>query len=132
MRGGNVTRFRWVLIGIMSGALLLSACAQQQTAQGMDSGASASTTGYVGAPGTPPPTKTLSVAQYGAFGYASEENYCHTARWVIGGTLLPEYANDPHPVAIRRGSKATLVETIHTDCSSHGGNDTVSYTHLTL
>lgn len=65
----------------------------------------------------------MSVSQYGAFGYSSEENYCHTARWVISGTLLPEYANDPHPVAIKRGTHARLVERIHTDCTAHGGND---------
>jgi hypothetical protein len=87
-------------------------------------------TGYVGAPGIPPPKKTLSVAQYGAFGYTSEENYCHTARWVINGTTLPQYADDPHPVAIKRGTKAVLVEHIQTDCAAHGGND-IQNTELT-
>lgn len=90
------------------------------TEYAQNSGASA---GRIGAPGTPPPPKTMSVAQYGAFGYASEENYCHTARWVISGTLLPEYANDPHPVAIKRGTRARFIERIHTDCTTLGGND---------
>jgi heme-degrading monooxygenase HmoA len=64
----------------------------------------------------------MSVAEYGAFGYSSEENYCHTVRWVISGTLLPQYASDTHPVAIKRGTRARILSVVQTDCAANGGN----------
>jgi hypothetical protein len=66
---------------------------------------------YVGPPGTPPPGATLS-GEVGVYTFASLDNYCHMARWLVSGTLAPAYQNEARPVLIARN---TPVEILHLD-----------------
>jgi len=75
-------------------------------------------TGFVGKPGPPPKSKTMSVAEYGAYSYASPENFCHMTAFVISGTVAPQHAGESKPTTVARGTKVQVLDRASVECES--------------
>lgn len=102
----------------MVAALTTTACSHTDRSSQRAVGAPALHRSFIGAPGSPPKTATMSAAEFGAYTFASELNFCRGERWIISGTMAPLWPNETHPVLVRRGTPIEDRGHVHVDCGS--------------
>lgn len=103
---------------------ILASCSAADTSKHAESGQppTGAPIAFIGPPGKGPSLASHPVVSaYGAFTFSSPENYCHMVRWIVSGTVLPQYADEPKPVPYQRGTKVRVDGKISTDCTTSGG-----------
>ncbi len=71
---------------------------------------------YLGRPGPIPKTKHMLVRDYGVYTFASQTNFCRGEPWLVRGSKIPLWPDEPRPELVKRGTRIIVLSREHVDC----------------
>lgn len=102
-------RFWNTLLAVGLAIAVLAACATESKVTSDD-------LAYIGNPGPVPNLKSMPAQMYGAYTFASPENFCRGTRWIISGSMASLWPQEPVPILVKRGTKISVLERKHIAC----------------